>query len=715
MSITLSQFRAAASQTMTGGKLAVTTDGHVETKGTGLGRLVEWFRGRTTGGRNSKSLENLRTKESFLTAIREQYGDAMAKQAHNEIGKHKSLKGRTVEMLLKHAETHKDTFIKQHNASVVVSMKDEIRRVLGKDGVLKGIYEDVSGNPNSTVAAMFQKRYGMALPPFEPGMLPFFEKAVLKEMMRQASRNETNGLLPSLSLSQISHDQLKQYAFQEALTHIFATKGALSREQINEVLSNPETGPATLSALMDRAGMTMDSHPHLQKSILQNMATLFTEANNRGLEELANSMAMKGINDGMISPGTPGVGACYEREAEKYTGGEKVKRLCLAEKCYMEEGNLDDAVRMREETAAGMKKLVVDGTGRKRRDVKPPSIEQDRQRLTKLRSELTASASETSQKLRGFITDMYRECLAEFGVDEQSQSLMMLGSGSRDEMFPFSDLEFAVLTTSGNVDKKLQDAITLFTMRVTALGETPTGPDKTIPISEGLCLDPGGNSPKGGWDKEMVGPPESILGKLKGDYVTVEVFSAAKSLVGNESLAQRYNEGVRDHFQKASSMPEMSTGQFFAVNNLKDVVGGMSKGNPIAVPDPTNLQKIDAKKLTRFPFFVASALCKYHGVPPSVTNTGERLSALLKLGVLTGEEKTALENAFNGFGDLRLKAELFYQGQEHVIVKNEDSKLLSLPESEWNDMLKLLEPLNAIFQKVERFIADPKSEFQVVK
>jgi|GEM_PF-2377971 len=715
MSITLSQFRAAATQTNHGGKVTVNEHLEVKTKGTGLGRLVEWFRGRTTSGQNSKLVENVRAKEWFLNAIREEYGDVMAKQAMHELGKHTSLKTRTVQMLLKHADTYKDHFVKQHNASQIVSMREEIQRVLGKDGTLKSIYQDNSGNPHGTVAGMFKKRYGLELPPFDPGMQTFFEKAVLNEMLRQASREEKNGMLPPFSLSKISYEQIKQFAFQEALTHVFVTKGGLSKDQINAVLSNPQTGHAQLSSLMDRAGMAMDSNPHLKESILQNIATLFTEANNRGLDELANSMAMKGINDGLLSPDTPGVGACYERESEKYTGGEKVKRLCLAEKCYMEEGDLDSAVRMREEMAAGMKKLVVDGTGRKRKDVQLTPIEQDRQRLTKLRSELNASAAETSQKLRGFITNIYRECLAEFDVDVQEQSLMMLGSGSRDEMFPFSDLEFAVLTKSSDVDKKLQDAITLFTMRITALGETPTGPDKTIPISEGLCLDPGGNSPKGGWDKEMVGPPEVILGKLKGDYVTVEVFSAAKSLVGNEGLTQNYNEGVTRHFQKESSVPQMSTGQFFAVNNLKDVVGGMRKGNPISSPNHSDLEKIDAKKLTRFPFFVASALCKYHGVPPSVTNTVDRLNALYKLGVLTETEKTVLANAFTEFGDLRLKAELFYQGQEHVIAKNEDPKLLSLPENEWNDMLKLMEPLNVIFQKVERFIEDPKSEFQTPK
>ncbi len=711
MSITLEHFRSASLQGQ--GKLTVSNDNQVKTKGTGLGRMVEWFRGKTTEGRNAKNLENTAAKEKFLTAIRSEYGDVMADRAGHELGKHTSLKSRTVQLVLKNADAYRGNFATLHNAGRTDQIQKKIQKAVAEQGGMKNLYNEGNTDtpPIQSVPGQFKSRFGISLPPFDDKLDASSQKTLLDKQLRTAFKNGAHGLLGDQSFTV---DSLRQSVCDATLRMMWVEKGGFSESQMHEFFSNPFLSVSHVVRLFEHAAETATRVPDSKEAIANNLTALFREALKLGLGHIAEAMVSNGVTYGILKPETPGVGEVYEKIAAPLKGGNKVQFLCAAEKCHALAGNKNEAAKIREQIQTELKEHMVRETGKDQGDIKFPSLEQDRQRLGELRKGMAGSAAETSEKLRIFVSEMYSQCLLEFGVDEKQQTMMMFGSGSRNEMFPFSDLEFAVLTKSDNGNEKLLKAIALFEMRITALGETPLGRDQTIPIREGLCFDPGGNSPKAGND-DLVGTPEKVLKKLGGDLIEVEVFSAAKVMVGNQAQCDKYLEGVKSYFDSKVQGSQVTKGQDYSIRNLVDMLGKMrSENNPITFTDQSNLQEINAKQLSRFPFFVASSLCKFHGVSPAITNTVDRLKALENLGVLTHEESGALEKAFNGFGELRLKAEVFYQGQEHEIRKTGDNENLGLNAKGWQDMLNLLEPLNAIFAKVERFTQDPKSEFQIV-
>jgi signal-transduction protein with cAMP-binding, CBS, and nucleotidyltransferase domain len=299
----------------------------------------------------------------------------------------------------------------------------------------------------------------------------------------------------------------------------------------------------------------------------------------------------------------------------------------------------------------------------------------------------------------------------------ESQTFILYGSGSRDEMFPFSDLEFAVLTDSDSkhVPPQLVKALEYFEMRITALGETPLGIGQDIPIREGFCFDPGGNAPSSIRSVgTFIGTAEEVAGQIDPtNLILAEVFSSAKCLIGNESRCKKYNEKVNEIFGFKAIPKGPTIGQQYALNNLQDHLQKMQKqGNPITKPDLSNLKSINAKELSRFPVFLASSLCKYHGVSSEVTNTLDRLKALSDLGVLNEDEVKALTAAFECFGKLRLEAEVHHQGQEHTIYKEGIAQeAYSLSANDWQSMLQNLEPLRGIYEKIVQFTADPNSVF----
>jgi len=707
MSISISQFRTASLQGE--GKLAVNRQNELQTKGTGLGRLVEWVRGKTATGRDSKAVENKLAKGEFIAAIKREYGDVMAERATHELGKHSSLKARTVQTVLKNAEANKTDFIKMHN---VRSLEKQVQALLLKHGGLEAIY-----NMGNTEVGL-SKTYGVKRPEYDPKVVGRF----MEDMLAKLPTNKLRDAKYPVTLADI------QQNMGRAVIKDMWQKGeaGFGQEQIKQVLEiqDPRARVQVGSNLMAIASVAGYDVPASKEKITQAASKFFQLVCLNLDQPLAREIAISGASSGLLALDLEGVAEAYEESvAVANKPADNIKFFCAAEKCYKLRGDDEGGRNVLSSITKNLENYVREQSpivGNNQPLKHPPNVGQDRERLASIRENALkqgiSGENSISRQVGSFITDLYKQSLEEFGVKVESQTFILYGSGSRDEMFPFSDLEFAVLTDSRSkeVDPNLMKALEYFEMRITALGETPLGLEQDIPIREGFCFDPGGNAPSSiRTVGTFVGTADEVAGQIDPkSLIMAEVFSSAKCLIGNEDRCQKYNEKVNSIFAEKITPKGATKGQEYALNNLNDHLQKMEKqGNPITKRDLSNLKNINAKELSRFPVFLASSLCKYHGVSSEVTNTLDRLKVLFDKGVLNDGELKALEAAFNGFGKLRLLAEVHHQGQEHTIYKEEAKDSLSLSGIEWQSMLQLLEPLRDIYEKVGRFVGDPSAVF----
>ncbi|GAA5149626.1 hypothetical protein GCM10023213_47580 [Prosthecobacter algae] len=708
MSISISQFRAISLQGE--GKLAVTPRNELQTKGTGWGRVVEWVRGKTVDGRESKAVENKQVKEAFISAIKQEYGDVMAERATHELGKHSSLKARTVQAVLKNAEANKTDFFKLHN---VRSLEKQVQALVLKHGGLEAIY-----NMGQTEASL-TRTYGVERPAYDPKVVGKFMDEMLSKLPEHKLRD------PKYP---VSLGDIQQHMGRAVIKNMWQKgEAGFGPEQIKQVLEikDPRTRVQVGSNLMAIASLASHEVPSSREKITQATIKFFQTVCLNLDQPLAREIAINGASNGLLALDLEGVAEAYEESVGVGSKpADNIKFFCAAEKCYKlrgeEEGgrNVLSSITKSLENFVREQSPIVDNNQPLKH---PPDVGKDRERLASIRNNAhkqeMGGENSISGQVGSFIKDLYKQSLEEFGVNLESQTFILYGSGSRDEMFPFSDLEFAVLTDkdSKETDPNLIKALEYFEMRITALGETPMGLEQDIPIREGFCFDPGGNAPSSIRSVgTFVGTAIEVARQIDPkSLIMAEVFSSAKCLIGGKDRCQKYNENVNSIFAEKITPRGPTKGQEYAINNLNDHLQKMEKqGNPITKRDLSNLKSINAKELSRFPVFLASSLCKYHGVSAEVTNTLDRLKVLFDKGVLNEGELKALEAAFNGFGKLRLLAEVHHQGQEHTIYKDQVNEALSLNGKEWQSMLEVLEPLRGIYEKVVQFVGNPSAVFK---
>lgn len=717
MSFSVDQFRMAAAE---GGKIKVVQGddqaSEVRTKGKGFGKVVEWFRSKTAKGRVDIANENSKAKAEFISAIRKEYGCVMADRATYELAKHRSLSARTVRRVLANAEDNKPGFTKLHNA---VSFQKQLDSVLQQNGGLEAIYHEVFAPPEDptvrkvdlTAPTQFHQRFGLALPEFDPKFVKFFNDELMAKVMtpfQDKLLGEKTVTLGDVRL-----------AVAEAAIHFILIEKPDAGRVLFEGLFHGSQKPSRsqVAKLFNAVNELSHRKPEYQDKLAASLTSLFRHAHESDKDVMAFKvdMLVNGLASGIIPPDTPGIAETYAMMGrEMPAGAEAIKHLCAAEKCHQLAGKDTEAGKVLKEIDTKLGAFLEDNAAVIKH---PVSVAKDREKLANIRANLKDASVETvSTALSSFAANIYRECLAEVDVREEDQTMMMLGSGARNEMFPFSDLEFLVLTDSDDMtlekNQRLRKALDYFELRIAALGETPLALGQNIPVREGFCFDPGRNCPTAA-NPGLLGTPETVAKALAGDIVATEVFSAARTLVGAPGRAKAYHVEVGNYFRSRVGETGRTQGQAYAVELLGNQLQKMRQdGHPLTLQDLQELTHVDAKELLRLPVFLTSALSKYHGLPPEITTTAGRLEALRERGVLTNEDTITLSTAFETLGHLRLKAEEQFQGQEHRIDRDEGEDRCTLSPVEWQKMLGALESMRGLYERMERFVENPQSEFQ---
>lgn len=580
-----------------------------------------------------------------------------------------------------------------------------------KSGGFEGLYKDRSES--------FKTQFGIELSPWDPKMEKALEKE-LREVVSNSAGSTSFSNPKDFKPAQIDR-QLRTFCIDSKWANGFES---FPEKEMLEVLGNKDLASrqknvdelaTALERLEQKASKGNQETGPIRKAFVRFFELAVVQEPPMDL----NVFLTAGIRAGLLPVSHPEAGSIFIDAATKNRPGNPtlaIRNYCCAERCFASAGEKERGEKVFAEVG-----LVIDGylsvNGIKGRSI---DLEGDRRKLSELRTSLvekgrSVGVEVTSGKFRDFTTAIYRECLEAFGVNPDDQTMMLLGSGSRNEMFAYSDLEFAVLHDKNYDTTALQKALVLFEMRITALGETPLGVEMQKPIAEGFCFDPGGNSPGLG-GKGFIGTPEGVFSKFaEKDLIEKEVLTSVRALVGpkDDKRFEDYLSLVDKTLQTPVKDAPLNQGQNYAIDNLKDQIGGIGQKSPIVTGKLEEGEVFDAKKLSRFPVFLASVLCKYHGVECKHTNTEDRLGQLLKIGAISQEEHDVLVMAFEEFGNLRTLAENHFKGQiHHVKIGGEtDQEALAIDSGRLQPMSDLIEQLNGIYQKAVVFAEHPPQGF----
>ncbi len=161
-------------------------------------------------------------------------------------------------------------------------------------------------------------------------------------------------------------------------------------------------------------------------------------------------------------------------------------------------------------------------------------------------------ASLTTQ-FKSLLSDLIADIQQILGKTPAKWACMGMGSMSRDEMCPYSDVEFAFL-----IEKESQKAMDYFRtlsqileLRIINLGETKFpifGDSYSSPTPDGFCMDAGGNTPLGVTGVyELIGTPKTLAQFQKIQWMDRSIIlpnalSHVCLVAGKEKLVTEYSK-----------------------------------------------------------------------------------------------------------------------------------------------------------------------------
>ncbi|MCC6127993.1 MAG: ankyrin repeat domain-containing protein, partial [Chlamydiae bacterium] len=257
------------------------------------------------------------------------------------------------------------------------------------------------------------------------------------------------------------------------------------------------------------------------------------------------------------------------------------------------------------------------------------------------------------QEIQGTLTEgcknlliaLITESIELLGEQPPSYAVFSLGSMARQEMCPYSDVEFGFFIEKNTPENKkyFRKLTKLIELKITNLGETkfPLIRPKRIEgiMSEGSSLTPsgfsmdiGGLSPLGKTGVfELIGTPDELaqfqteewLGKHDAEIILVNAMTRPGFLMGDQRLLDKYETHLHKildgkieklkFFQKFKSDDRQRIREKRALDLL---IGYVTEFEPRLDLDKIELRGFDVKReLYRLPHTVINALALYYNIP----------------------------------------------------------------------------------------------------
>lgn len=288
---------------------------------------------------------------------------------------------------------------------------------------------------------------------------------------------------------------------------------------------------------------------------------------------------------------------------------------------------------------------------------------------------------ELTQSYKEFLSYLLNECIEIIGKAPPTRFAMVgLGSMSRNEMCPYSDIEFIFLVEEDNEETRsyFRSITRLMVLKIANLGETdyelPTFLERGRFVTQSLtpsgfkmdsALSPLGQ--RGLYQAgahELIGTP-SRLAEFQADddkgIILLNAMTTSCFIEGDPDLLRDYQREVSGILD-ATFPSQQKRGEERALELIKWDV--------IEYAPQLNQEKIESrffgikKELYRFPQSLINALAIYHGVRS--TNTFQRIDRLQEKGVFSITGANQLKRLFRSTLKMRVQTHLFYENEQEV-------------------------------------------------
>ncbi len=341
--------------------------------------------------------------------------------------------------------------------------------------------------------------------------------------------------------------------------------------------------------------------------------------------------------------------------------------------------------------------------------------------------------------IRGFLARLYKEAEEEIGVPPCKYSVMGLGSMALQQMTPYSDLEFAIITE--NEDYKKSDDIRvreyfknlthLANLKIICLGETiiPTsryGIDLSHLVHRGINFDLGGKTPLGRIEKDKPYDLVQTIDKMlwyvwneeekashidknlpyilekvcyvHGDRTLVTEYQSKVTeflhMANEEDSEQRLNCEIRALKVLQEGAVEFSYMQGATKPKVLEVKGDLEKFQPLSFDIEGKLFDVK-QEIYRLPDRLIYNFGQYYGIEGD--STWDTVNKLQEKGYINEVAARNLKYAITFATTLRLKTYLHNKGQIEDMslfastdlteqkVKEETAKILHLPKDDFSE------------------------------
>lgn len=363
-------------------------------------------------------------------------------------------------------------------------------------------------------------------------------------------------------------------------------------------------------------------------------------------------------------------------------------------------------------------------------DVATLGWKESRDQLARLREEARriegGSGSELqayiSAKMRGLTADMLARAVAVLGPPPAPMAVVSLGSASRGEASPYSDIEFGIVLDRP-ADQAMQDYTAalshMMRFQVANLGEN-VGEEAPA----GFHWDAGGNTPLE-TPLKFIGTAEQLidanLGEIAGRHLATEpgsifgftMFSNVELLYGPTggdaewAMVKDMQQKVDAHFRQPSSTePQLSRGQ--ALGRW-----AMAEGGSLAkLRDAATADSVDVKALSRLPMLLAQGLSLASGIGAedgiAQNSTVMRLASLAEAGVISRQDADTLIDAFGKLGEIRIQAHLHHGSADDTVHLDAAGANGGFVVPELREVIQSLLPF---VDRIEDYVAGRSAKF----
>ena len=293
-----------------------------------------------------------------------------------------------------------------------------------------------------------------------------------------------------------------------------------------------------------------------------------------------------------------------------------------------------------------------------------------------------------TMQFRSLLSALILDAQAILGPPPVTWVCMGLGSMSRDEMCPYSDLEFAFI-----IEKETPQALEYFRklarllqIKIINLGETKAevlGPNHASPTPSGFCLDTGGNVPT---RDELIGTPATLAQlqtsqSIRDDIILPNAMNSYCLVTGEVALIQQYQmkkEEIQKQIEKGSKIDNRKKLAFCLMeNHLQEFSPNLSK-------EKEELRVFGIKKELYRPLQeILSSLAILYQLKSF--NTFDRIDELVALKIFCPKGGDHLKKALSLVLALRLEAHFFYNNEIEYLYQSDNqekdsTKLYLTPE-----------------------------------